>query len=60
MRTTEVKEIVRNWYGRVASGNAGCSGSDATPQDASSSMGYSEAELVSLPEGADLGDFAAV
>ena len=55
MNTTEVKEMVRNWYGGVAAGNAGCCGSNATPQDASCNMGYSEAELASLPEGADLG-----
>ena len=55
MSTTEVKEIVRNWYGSIATGNAGCCGSDVAPQDASCSMGYSEAELASLPEGADLG-----
>ena len=55
MDTTEIKELVRNWYGGVATGNAGCCGSNAGPQDASCSMGYSEAELASLPEGADLG-----
>jgi arsenite methyltransferase len=55
MNTTEVRELVRDWYGSVATGSAGCCGSDVAPQDASSSMGYSEAELASLPEGADLG-----
>jgi SAM-dependent methyltransferase len=55
MNTTEAKELVRNWYGSVATGNAGCCGANATPQDASCSIGYSEAELATLPEGADLG-----
>jgi hypothetical protein len=55
MDTNETKEMVRNWYGSVAAGNAGCCGSNATPRDASCGMGYSEAELASLPEGADLG-----
>ena len=55
MNTTEVKEMVRNWYGGVAAGSSGCCGSAATPHEASCSMGYSEAELASLPEGADLG-----
>jgi SAM-dependent methyltransferase len=55
MNTTDVKEIVRDWYGNVAAGNAGCCGSNVAPQDASCGMGYSEAELASLPEGADLG-----
>ena len=55
MNTTEVKEMVRNWYGGVAVGSSGCCGSAATPHEASCSMGYSEAQLASLPEGADLG-----
>jgi len=55
MDTNETKEMVRNWYGSVAAGNAACCGSGATPRDASCGMGYSEAELASLPEGADLG-----
>ena len=55
MNTTEVKELVRDWYGSVATGNAGCCGSAASPAEASCGMGYSEAELASLPEGADLG-----
>ena len=55
MNTTGVKELVRDWYGSVAAGRAGCCGSAATPQEASCGMGYTEAELASLPEGADLG-----
>jgi SAM-dependent methyltransferase len=52
---TETKELVRNWYGSVAVGGTGCCGPTTATQDASVSMGYSEAELASLPEGADLG-----
>jgi SAM-dependent methyltransferase len=52
MNTTEVKVLVRNWYGGVASGSAGCCGPS---ENASCSMGYSEAEIASLPEGSDLG-----
>jgi Methyltransferase domain len=55
MDTNETKELVRNWYGSVAAGASGCCGSNAAPQDASCGIGYSEAELASLPEGADLG-----
>src|SRR5437879_4008313 len=55
MKTTEVKELVRNWYGGVAAGSAGCCGPTTASQEASRGMGYSEAELASLPEGADLG-----
>ena len=54
MNATETKTLVRDWYGNVATGHAGCC-SPNTPQEASSSMGYSGAELASLPEGADLG-----
>jgi SAM-dependent methyltransferase len=55
MNTTEVKEMVRTRYGSIAAGSESCCGSPAAPQEASCSMGYSEAELASLPEGADLG-----
>jgi arsenite methyltransferase len=55
MNTTEVKEMVRNRYGSIAAGSESCCGSPAAPQEASCSMGYSETELASLPEGADLG-----
>jgi SAM-dependent methyltransferase len=55
MNTTEVKEMVRNRYGSIAGGSESCCGSSAAPQEASCSMGYSEAELASLPEGANLG-----
>jgi len=55
MNATEVKELVRNWYGGVAAGSTGCCGSNTAPQNSSCSMGYSEVELASLPEGADLG-----
>ena len=51
MDATKVKEMVRDRYGSIA---AGC-GIPAAAQEVSCSMGYSEAELASLPEGADLG-----
>jgi SAM-dependent methyltransferase len=55
MSTTEVKELIRNWYGSLAAGSAGCCGPTTASPASSCSMGYSEAELASLPEGADLG-----
>jgi SAM-dependent methyltransferase len=54
MNATDTKSLVRDWYGSVATGRAGCC-APATPSEASCSMGYSETELASLPEGADLG-----
>ena len=55
MKNTEVKELVRNWYGGVATGTTGCCGPTTASRGASCNMGYSEVELTSLPEGADLG-----
>jgi arsenite methyltransferase len=55
MNTDETKELVRNWYGSVAAGNAAGCGSGATPRMLPAAWVYSEAELASLPEGADLG-----
>jgi arsenite methyltransferase len=55
MNTTEVKEMVRNRYGSIAAGSESCCGFLVAPQEVSCGMGYSEAELASLPEGADLG-----
>jgi arsenite methyltransferase len=55
MSATEVKELVRSWYGSVAASSAGCCGPATASQEASRSMGYTEAELAFLPEGADLG-----
>jgi arsenite methyltransferase len=51
----QIKDMVRGRYAAVAVGNAGCCGSAATPEDASCSMGYSEAELASVPGGSNLG-----
>jgi arsenite methyltransferase len=51
----QIKDMVRGHYAAVAVGNAGCCGPAATPQQASCEMGYSEVELASVPEGANLG-----
>ena len=51
----QIKNMVRDRYAAVALGSAGCCGSAATPQQASCEMGYTEAELASVPEGANLG-----
>jgi SAM-dependent methyltransferase len=56
MKNTEVKELVRNWYRGVVTGTTGCCGPTTASRGASCNMGgYSEVELASLPEGADLG-----
>jgi SAM-dependent methyltransferase len=51
----QIKDMVRSHYAAVAVGNAGCCGPAATPQQTSCEMGYSEVELASVPEGANLG-----
>ena len=62
MDSTEIKEMVRNRYGSIA---AAASSSCCAPASASaccsperskaSLMGYTEAELQAVPEGANLG-----
>jgi SAM-dependent methyltransferase len=51
----QIKDMVRSRYAEIAVGRAGCCGSAASPYDASCGMGYSETELASVPEGANLG-----
>jgi SAM-dependent methyltransferase len=51
----QIKEMVRSRYAAVATGSAGCCGSAKSPEQASCEMGYSEVELASVPEGANLG-----
>ncbi len=56
MDESEIKEMVRNRYGRIAAGSitsGGCCGADAAGQ--SKKMGYSGADLAAAGEGANLG-----
>jgi len=64
MEEAQIKEMVRARYGGIAAANqAGCSapspssccGPEATSHDKARRMGYSEAELAAVPEGANLG-----
>jgi SAM-dependent methyltransferase len=62
MRTEEAKKIVRERYAKVAVERSSCcgevsscSGTSDPAQDISSKIGYSEEELRSVPEGANLG-----
>lgn len=51
-----IRSQVRTAYGKVASGASGCSvGCCGTAGSGSMAMGYSNEELASVPEGADLG-----
>jgi len=52
----EVREIVRQNYGRVASGQQhGCCGKDRPTATRAGQLGYSPQEIAAFPEGADLG-----
>ncbi len=64
MDEARIKEMVRARYGGIAAANAArccepspssCCGREATSDDKAWRMGYSEAELAAVPEGANLG-----
>src|SRR5215468_815340 len=64
MDNAQIKEMVRGRYGSIASASeasccapspSSCCGPEATSQDKARRMGYSEAELAAVPEGANLG-----
>ena len=60
MKEEKIKKIVRKRYGNVAKSNSSCCASSCscTPvaiEDISRKIGYSEEELSSVPEGANLG-----
>lgn len=61
MGTEEIRKFVRDRYAGIASqggsccGPAACCGSQGAALDASKNMGYSEDEIRSVPEGANLG-----
>ncbi len=64
MDDIQIKEMVRARYGGIASASEGsccapvsspCCGLESTPRDKALRMGYSEAELSAVPDGANLG-----
>jgi SAM-dependent methyltransferase len=59
MDSAEIKEMVRNRYGSIAAASSSCCApatSCCSPeQEKSARMGYSDAELQAVPEGANLG-----
>ena len=64
MDDTQIKEMVRARYGGIALASEAsccapvsspCCGPESTPQDKARRMGYSEAELSAVPDGANLG-----
>ncbi len=64
MDDAQIKEMVRARYGGIAAANeagccapspSSCCGAEAASDDKARRMGYSEAELAAVPEGANLG-----
>jgi len=61
MKDTEIKKKVREGYARIATKKTSCCAPTSSccggslPETISKSIGYSEAELGSVPDGADLG-----
>lgn len=61
MKEEEIKKIVRKRYAKVAETNSSCCASASsccsapTSKEVSSMIGYSEAEMTAVPEGANLG-----
>ena len=62
MKETDVKKIVREGYARIARGGGSCCssggsccGSAGMTESISKKIGYSDEELTSVPEGANLG-----
>jgi arsenite methyltransferase len=51
----EIKKEVRTGYAEVARRGSPCCGTDKVAQDISRSIGYTEEDLESVPEGANLG-----
>jgi len=57
----KTKEIVKDKYGKIAAGSGSCCGSGCQPmpdgsiENISKGLGYSDADLASVPEGANLG-----
>ena len=55
MSDTDLKATVRSAYGKIALDAAACCGDGCGADEASARIGYSQAELASLPDGANLG-----
>jgi len=60
-RQDDIRRSVREGYAKVAKGSGSCCGpsrsccGSSTPQSVSRAVGYSDEELASVPDGADLG-----
>lgn len=55
MKNRDIKKIVRDSYGKVAKQNSSCCGGCGPTPDISQKIGYSNEELTTVPQGANLG-----
>lgn len=59
MKNEDIKQVVRSRYGKVAEASGSCCGSsccgDSSAASLSKAIGYSDAEMAGVPEGANLG-----
>ena len=55
MEKEEIGRAVREHYGNIAKQGSSCRGSAGLVQDISKHIGYSQEELNTIPEGANLG-----
>ncbi len=55
MKELQIKNMVRNSYAKIAMRKGSCCGNTALADDISKGVGYSENELNTIPEGANLG-----
>ncbi len=55
MEKDTVRQSVRDGYAEIAKGGSGCCCGSGSPKDFAAQIGYTQEELESLPEGANLG-----
>ncbi len=55
MKSKEVKKSVRDSYAKVAKRGSSCCGDSSKSEDVSKAIGYSQEELLSIPDAANMG-----
>ena len=55
MKDKNIKKVVRQSYAKVVKQNSSCCGENSKVQDIGKKIGYTEEELNTVPQGANLG-----
>ncbi len=58
LRNDDIRQTVRDSYGKIAKSDTGCGcgcGPENTPEDIAVGLGYSEEDVTTVPEGANMG-----